>query len=83
MIPLILKRAKFSRPSGQWRDDDYDVLENGKVVGRFFCLDAVGAHGRAWMWARGHNGDIRRAKAGERPISLDRPRNAFFECSVT
>jgi len=23
---LILKRAKVSRPSGQWRDDDYDVI---------------------------------------------------------
>jgi hypothetical protein len=26
---LILKRASASRPSGQWRDDDYDVLEDG------------------------------------------------------
>jgi len=26
---LILKRASTSRPSDQWRDDDYDVLENG------------------------------------------------------
>jgi hypothetical protein len=26
---LILKRASASRQSGQWRDDDYDVLENG------------------------------------------------------
>src|SRR5262245_7612078 len=33
MSPLILKRASLSRPSGQWRDDDYDVLENGVVVG--------------------------------------------------
>jgi hypothetical protein len=29
MTPLILKRASASRSSGQWRDDDYDVLENG------------------------------------------------------
>jgi hypothetical protein len=29
MIQLILKRANTSRPSGQWRDDDYDVLEAG------------------------------------------------------
>jgi hypothetical protein len=34
MTPLILKRASASRSSGQWRDDDYDVLENGVVVGR-------------------------------------------------
>jgi hypothetical protein len=25
--PLILQRPSVSRPSGQWRDDDYDVLE--------------------------------------------------------
>jgi hypothetical protein len=25
MSSPILKRAKVSRPSGQWRDDDYDV----------------------------------------------------------
>jgi hypothetical protein len=27
MSALILKRASASRPSGQWGDDDYDVLE--------------------------------------------------------
>jgi hypothetical protein len=32
--PLILTRAKLSRPSGQWQDEDYDVLANGKVIGR-------------------------------------------------
>jgi bifunctional non-homologous end joining protein LigD len=31
MTPLILKRASASRSSGQWSDDDYDVLENGQV----------------------------------------------------
>jgi hypothetical protein len=36
MVPLILKRTSLSRPSGQWRDDDYDVLEDGVVVGRIF-----------------------------------------------
>jgi hypothetical protein len=30
---LILKRASTSRSSGQWSDDDFDVLANG-VVGR-------------------------------------------------
>jgi hypothetical protein len=34
ITPLILKRASASRSSGQWSDDDYDVLENGVVVGR-------------------------------------------------
>jgi hypothetical protein len=31
---LILKRASASRPSGDWSDDDYDVLADGVVVGR-------------------------------------------------
>jgi hypothetical protein len=31
---LILKRASASRPSGQWKDEDYDVLADGEVVGR-------------------------------------------------
>ena len=29
-----LKRASASRPSGEWNDDDYDVLADGVVVGR-------------------------------------------------
>ena len=62
--PLILERANASRLSGQWRDDDYDVLETGVVVGRIFFLDAVGPQGRRWMWASGHNGDIKRAAYG-------------------
>jgi hypothetical protein len=33
---LILKRASASRPSGQWRDEDYDVLADGKAVGRIY-----------------------------------------------
>jgi hypothetical protein len=31
---LILKRASASRPSGEWNDDDYDVLANGEVIGQ-------------------------------------------------
>ena len=30
---LILKRASASRPSGEWNDDDFNVLANGEVVG--------------------------------------------------
>jgi hypothetical protein len=29
-------RAAASRPSGQWKDDDFDVLADGAVVGRIF-----------------------------------------------
>jgi hypothetical protein len=33
-MAMILKRASTSRPSGEWSDDDYDVLADGAVVGR-------------------------------------------------
>ena len=48
--PLILKRA----PIGD-NEEDYDVLENGVVVGRIFHLQAAAPEGRPWMWASGHN----------------------------
>jgi hypothetical protein len=31
---LILKRASKSRPSGDWSDDDYDVFDGERHVGR-------------------------------------------------
>jgi hypothetical protein len=34
MGELILKRASASRPSGEWNEDDFDVLADGVVVGR-------------------------------------------------
>jgi hypothetical protein len=30
-----------SRPSGQWDDDDFDVLANGEVVGRIYKANAA------------------------------------------
>ena len=38
---LILKRASASRPSGEWKDDDYDVVADGDVVGRIFKANAA------------------------------------------
>jgi hypothetical protein len=28
---LVLKRASASRPSGEWNDDDFDVLADGRA----------------------------------------------------
>jgi hypothetical protein len=55
---LLLKRAALSRPSGQWNDDDFDVLANGKVVGRIYKANAAPV-GSPWMWtlAFGHHED--------------------------
>jgi hypothetical protein len=38
---LTLKRASASRPSGEWNDDDYDVLAGGVIVGRIFNVNAA------------------------------------------
>jgi len=46
---LILKRASASRPSGEWSDDDFDVLAEGVVVGRIFKVNAAPV-GQPWMW---------------------------------
>jgi hypothetical protein len=29
MTSLLLKRASASRPSGEWNDEDYDVIADG------------------------------------------------------
>ena len=48
MAGLILKRASASRPSGEWNDDDFDVLADGEVVGRILKTGVFVA--RPWMW---------------------------------
>src|SRR4030095_3306505 len=57
-MALILKRASASRPSGEWNDDDFDVLANGAVVGRIFTATAAPVV-PPWMWtlAFGHHQD--------------------------
>jgi hypothetical protein len=55
---LNLKRASVSRPSGEWHDDDFDVLADGIVVGRIMKA-AAAPGGTPWMWtlAFGHHED--------------------------
>jgi hypothetical protein len=38
---LVLKRASASRTSGEWREDDFDVLADGVVVGRIMKAEAA------------------------------------------
>src|SRR5262249_17945229 len=55
---LILKRASASRTSGQWKEDDFDVLADGVVVGRIMKAAAPPVDA-PWLWtlAFGHHGD--------------------------
>jgi hypothetical protein len=68
---LILKRAKLSRSSGQWQDEDYDVLADGKVVGRIYDDGSFGTPPELrWFWSLmvtpatlgGRTAPLRRAK---------------------
>jgi hypothetical protein len=58
IIGAAFKRASASRPSGEWDDDDYDVLADGVVVGRIMETAAAPV-GQPWMWtlAFGHHED--------------------------
>ena len=47
---LILKRASLNRSSGEWSDDDYDVVWEGKTVGRIF-REGGGNKERPWFWS--------------------------------
>jgi hypothetical protein len=38
---LMLKRALVSRPSGEWNDDDFDMLADGALVGRILKVNAA------------------------------------------
>jgi hypothetical protein len=58
MTQLVLKHAKTSRPSGEWNDEDYDVLAEGLVVGRIFKANAAPAKTPGmWTLAFGHHED--------------------------
>jgi hypothetical protein len=54
---LVLKRASASRPSGQWNEDDFDVITDGFVVGRIFKVNAAPVGQPWWTLAFGHHED--------------------------
>jgi hypothetical protein len=39
---LVLRRASVSRVSGPWQDEDYDVFDGDRYVGRVYLVDSVG-----------------------------------------
>jgi hypothetical protein len=52
MTSLTLKRASASRPSGHWSDEDYDVIADGKVVGRILESGSrFDPPGLQWTWS--------------------------------
>ena len=68
MTQLVLKRASALRSSGEWSDDDYDVLADGVVVGRIMKA-AAKPPDASWLWtlAYGQHEDRTRRTATRRP----------------
>jgi hypothetical protein len=73
MSNLVLKRAAASRVSGEWSEDDYDVLCEGAVVGRILKVHAAPV-GSPWMWtlAFGHQEDCTATHGTRRPSQTKR-----------
>jgi hypothetical protein len=46
---LTLKRASKSRPSGQWSDDEYDVFDGERHIGRIVWTHAANRE-TPWFW---------------------------------
>jgi hypothetical protein len=84
---LILKHASASRSSGEWDDDDFDVLADGVVVGRIMetaCRagrPAVDADARLWA-PRGPHAHARLADRHKLAIGVIHAiRKAYMPCS--
>ena len=46
---LVFRHVRF-RNSGQWSEDEYDVMQGDLVVGRIFRPGAGAPANRPWQW---------------------------------
>jgi alkylated DNA nucleotide flippase Atl1 len=46
---LLLNRACKSRPSGEWSDNDYDVFDSNRHIGRIMWTHAASRE-TPWFW---------------------------------
>jgi hypothetical protein len=78
MPSLILKRASASRPSGQWQDEDYDVLADGKVIGRIYEQGSIGEPPELrWFWSITVIVPVKRSVMNGHAATLDEAKAKF------
>jgi hypothetical protein len=41
-MPLVIRRASASRPSGHWSEDDFDIVVGSLVLGRLMQIEQAG-----------------------------------------
>jgi hypothetical protein len=69
---LILRRANVSRISGQWQDEDYDVFDGDREVGRIYLIDSQAS---SWFW--GVSFQVTKRKSFGYALSLEDAKAAF------
>jgi hypothetical protein len=74
MTDLLLCRANVSRISGQWQDEDYDVFDGERDVGRIYLVDSNDGQ-ETWFWAVSF--DLTHRKSYGHVASLDEAKAAF------
>jgi hypothetical protein len=74
MPNLILRRANVSRKSGYWQQEDYDVFDGERELGRIYLIDRFGGT-ESWFW--GVSFQVTKRKSYGREDSLDGAKAAF------
>jgi hypothetical protein len=69
---LILRSASSSRESGDWNDDDFDVFDGDRLVGRVY---RVNSSEEIWFW--GVSFLLTNRKSYGHADSLDEAKAAF------
>ena len=74
MTTLLLRRANVSRISGEWQDDDFDVFDGDRDVGRIYLIERFGGTEK-WFW--GVSFMLTGRKSYGKAESLDGAKGAF------
>jgi hypothetical protein len=74
MPALTLRRANVSRKGGEWQDEDYDVVDGERDVGRIYRVNDFPGR-ESWFW--GVSFDLTKNKSYGYSASLDEAKAAF------